>query len=128
MLTTFSIVHKCYEFEMNSFINFFFCQKEFVCDKSSSPDTLYVEQAKRCEINEQPINRLRSPSQPLPLLPAESSVVGWKWQPISVCHYSCIVPGVGLKLVEGKTCKTCEPVMSIKICRPQKEASIHFRY
>lgn len=95
--------------------------KEFVCDKSSSPDTLYVEQAKKCEINEPPINRLRSPSQPLPLLPAESSVVGWKWQPISVCHYSCMVPGVGLKLVEGKTCKTCEPVMSIKICRPQKE-------
>lgn len=95
--------------------------KEFVCDKSSSPDSLYIEEAKKCEANEPPVNRLRPPSQPLPLLPAESSIVGWKWQPISVCHYSCMIPGVGLKLVEGKMCKTCEPVMSIKICRPQKE-------
>ncbi|XP_025201614.1 A disintegrin and metalloproteinase with thrombospondin motifs adt-1-like [Melanaphis sacchari] len=95
--------------------------KEFLCDKSSSPDTLYIEEAKKCESNEPPVNRLRPPSQPLPLLPAESSIDGWKWQPISVCHYSCMIPGVGLKLVEGKTCKTCEPVMSIKICRPQKE-------
>jgi len=102
------------------------CEKEFVCDKSSSPDTLYIEEAKKCEANEPPVNRLRPPSQPLPLLPAESSIVGWKWQPISVCHYSCMIPGVGLKLVEGKMCKTCEPVMSIKICRPQKEASILF--
>ncbi|XP_015370765.1 PREDICTED: A disintegrin and metalloproteinase with thrombospondin motifs 1-like [Diuraphis noxia] len=100
--------------------------KEFVCDKSSTPETLYIEQAKSCEVNEPSTNRLRSPSQPLPLLPAESSAVEWKWQPLSVCHYSCMVPGVGLKLVEGKTCKTCEPVMSIKICRPPKEASIHF--
>lgn len=101
----------------------FACPKEFVCDKSSTSDSLYVDSAKNCELNELP-SRLRSPSRPLPLLPAESSVVGWKWQSMSVCHYSCMVPGVGLKLVEGKMCKACESVISIKVCRPQKDVSI----
>lgn len=96
--------------------------KEFSCDKSSL-ETLYIEAAKNCEINESPQSSLRSPSRPLPFLSEESSIVEWKWQSISVCHYSCMVPGVGLKLVEGKTCKNCEPVISIKVCRPQKDVS-----
>lgn len=101
----------------------FACPKEFVCDRLSSADTLYVQEpSKRCELNEPP-SRLRSPSRPLALLPAESSTIGWKWQPISVCHYSCMTPGIGLKLVEGKACKNCEPVISIKACSPQKDVS-----
>lgn len=80
------------------------------------------EPSKRCELNELP-SRLRSPSRPLALLPAESADIEWKWQPISVCHYSCMIPGVGFKLVEGKTCKNCEHLISIKVCHPQKDVS-----
>lgn len=109
--------------KMSIRVIFFTCPKEFVCDGLSSTDTLYVlDPSKRCEMIETP-SRLRSPSRPLALLPAESSTVSWKWQPISVCHYSCMTPGVGLKLIEGKTCKNCEPVISIKVCSPQKDVS-----
>lgn len=107
-----------------------FAPKEFVCDKLASPDSLYVESVKGCEPPDEPSpspsppSRLRAPSRPLPLLPAESGVIGWKWQPVSVCHYSCMMPGVGLKLVEAQTCKNCEPLISIKVCRPQKDVSV----
>ncbi|XP_050521162.1 A disintegrin and metalloproteinase with thrombospondin motifs adt-1-like isoform X2 [Daktulosphaira vitifoliae] len=94
--------------------------KEFICEKLSTSDSLYIESAKACIIDE-PRKYLRSPSPPLPLLPEISEVIEWTWQSISVCHYSCMTPGMGLKLVEGKICKNCEPVISIKICRPQKE-------
>ncbi|XP_050443117.1 A disintegrin and metalloproteinase with thrombospondin motifs adt-1-like isoform X2 [Adelges cooleyi] len=97
-----------------------FC-KEFVCDHLATPDSLYVEAAKTCGAQDEAPKRLNAPSPPLPLLPAASSIVEWTWQPKSVCHYSCMVPAMGLKLIEGKVCKTCEPVISIKICRPQKD-------
>ncbi|VVC24170.1 Metallopeptidase, catalytic domain,Thrombospondin type-1 (TSP1) repeat,Peptidase M12B [Cinara cedri] len=95
--------------------------KEFACEDNIAPaaDTLHIESAERCE---PPPARPRSPSRPLALLPAESETgTGWKWQPVSVCHYSCMLPGTGFKLVEGKTCKNCDSIVSIKVCHPQKD-------
>lgn len=85
------------------------CQK-FTC--SSSQDNEFSLRPSDCEWE---ALRTATPHTP----PGKTSgtwrrAVGDQWHPASGCHYHCISPGAGIRLVTAVT----RPVTSIQLCKP----------
>ncbi|KAJ0174316.1 hypothetical protein K1T71_010462 [Dendrolimus kikuchii] len=86
------------------------CEK-FTCD--SSNDSEFTLKPADCEWE---ALQLQS-ATPHPVTKSSSPwrrAVGGQWRPTSGCHYHCVTPGVGVRLVRAAS----RPVTSIQLCTP----------
>ncbi|CAH1640105.1 unnamed protein product [Spodoptera littoralis] len=87
------------------------CQK-FTC--SSNPDTEFSLKPSDCEWE-----ALRTATPPTTSTKTSGTwrrAVGGQWRPASGCHYHCISPGAGVRLVTTTT--RDRPLTSIQLCSP----------
>ncbi|KAF9791578.1 hypothetical protein SFRURICE_008796 [Spodoptera frugiperda] len=87
------------------------CQK-FTC--SSNPDTEFSLKPSDCEWE-----ALRTATPPTTSTKTSGTwrrAVGGQWRPASGCHYHCISPGAGVRLVTATS--RDRPLTSIQLCSP----------
>ncbi|CAH0695665.1 unnamed protein product [Spodoptera exigua] len=95
------------------------CQK-FTC--SSSPDTEFSLKPSDCEW--EALRTATPPTTPTKTSGTWRRAVGGQWRPASGCHYHCISPGAGVRLVTATS--RDRPLTSIQLCSPDSRPDSEF--